>query len=113
MENFKTGRAEDAPRVKGKLSVQDTALNTEFFKEELDTVTAVGVVDEDQALALYEFELEDDVEKEELVLLVATAMREKEVSPDEWFREEGDAPNAVLREVGKLVLILLELQHDL
>jgi len=51
----------DAPRVEGQLGVEDAALDAVLLEEELDAVPAVRVVDEDEALALDELELEDHV----------------------------------------------------
>ena len=56
-------------RVQGKLRVQNTASNTKLLEEELETVASVNVANEDNTLALDQLELEDDVGKQELLVL--------------------------------------------
>ena len=55
------------PRVERQLRVEHTALDRELLEEELEAVTSVDIVDEENAFALDELELEDDICEEELV----------------------------------------------
>lgn len=60
-------------RVQGQLRVQNTASNTELLKEELEAVASVDIADEDDALALDQLELENDVGKEELLVFTTSS----------------------------------------
>lgn len=54
------------PRVDGKFRVENAASDAELLEVQLQAVAAVDVGDEDDALALDELELEDDVGEQEL-----------------------------------------------
>lgn len=60
-------------RVQGQLRVQNTTSNTKLLKEELEAVASVDVANEDDALALDQLELEDDVGKEELLVFTTSS----------------------------------------
>jgi hypothetical protein len=60
-------------RVQGQLRVQNTTSNTELLKEKLEAVASVDVANEDDALALDQLELEDDVGKEELLVFTTSS----------------------------------------
>jgi hypothetical protein len=55
------------PRIQRELRVEHTALDRELFQEELETITAVDIVDENDAFAFDQLELENHVGKKELV----------------------------------------------
>lgn len=67
------------PRVERQLRVQHPTPYPKLFQEQLQSVRPVRRVDKDQALALDEFEPEDDVEQEELVFLRAADAELREV----------------------------------
>lgn len=60
-------------RVQGQLRVQNTASNTELLKEELEAVASVDIADEDDALALDQLELENDIGKKELLVFTTSS----------------------------------------
>lgn len=60
-------------RVQGQLRVQNTASNTELLKEKLEAVASVDIADEDDALALDQLELENDIGKEELLVFTTSS----------------------------------------
>lgn len=54
--------------VDGEFRVQHTAPDPELLKKQLETVASVDVSDKDDALALDEFQLEDDVDQQEFFI---------------------------------------------
>lgn len=80
--------------MNGQLRVQDTSRDAELLQKQLEPVTAVYISDEHERLPLNQAELQEGVDEQELVLLLA---------PDAVLLE--------LRAVGQLRS--LELQHHL
>lgn len=64
-----------------------------MFKEELDTITSIDIVDEYDAFTLDEFEFENDVGQQELVGLRGPSS-ESETRLDDSIQK--DIPNNVL-----------------
>lgn len=59
-------------RVDWKFGVENTTLDAELFEEKLQPVTAVNVLNENNAFALDKLELEDNVDEEELFVFCAS-----------------------------------------
>ena len=59
------------PAVDGQFRVQHAALDAELLQVQLHPVAAVHVTDENDALALDQFEFEEGEEQEELLVLTA------------------------------------------
>jgi hypothetical protein len=64
-----------------------------LFKEELDTITPIDIVDEYDAFTLDEFQFENDVGQQELVGLRCPSSKSK-TGPDDSIQK--DIPNNVL-----------------
>lgn len=57
----------DSPRIQRQLCVKNTSLDTKLLKEELEPIRSIDVVDEEDAFALDETKLEENIGEEELV----------------------------------------------
>ena len=99
------------PGVQRQFRVEDTAFDRELLKEQLEAITPVDVVDEQDALALDELEFQDDVGQQELVDLRTPERQTDQVC---HFAPVGCyLPDRVLSEVRGLILVLLKFQDDL
>ena len=64
---------DDIPGVERQLGVEHTTLDRELFQEQLQSITTIDVVDEDDAFTLDELKFENDVGQQELVDFGAAA----------------------------------------
>lgn len=71
--------------VDGEFGVEDAGAQAELLEEKFETVAAVDVVDEDDAFAFDELELEDYVCKEEFLFFGASRVLLEGVFGREWW----------------------------